>query len=762
VSFELGFPMKRLIASIVVLLGAAAAAWAAAPAPLTTLHAVHSLTNAQANRGLPVAFEATVTYAKVDMQTLFVQDGGEGIYVYPNVKSELLAGDRVLIEGTTQGSLRPIVIGKSVTFLRHGALPMPVPASYDDLIHLRCDSLLVTVRGIVRTADQSALSVNNPSDLLLLTPDGYIGVMVKDISAEELGGLLDAEVEITGVAGGVYDGKMQMHGIQLSVYSPAGIRILQHTASSPWTLPVTPMDQIIAGYHVTDHTSRIRVHGTITYYLPGVSVVLQDGAKSLWIVTRAHDPMRIGDVVDATGFPEAHTGFLALARAEIKDTYTRVPIQPLMTTRKELAASQHIIDLVSVEGKVVTAARGGTEDAYELNADGQLFAAVYRHPLLGSPQPMKEIPVGSTVRVTGICITEDSNPYNSNVAFDILMRDFDDITVVTKPSMVNKRNLILAVIVLLLAVIAAGGWGWIMMKKVHRQTVTLAARTEAEAAMERRRSRILIDINGSRPLTGIMEQIVEMVSFGLNGAPSWCGLTDGTAIGERPRNQSTRRILQARIVGRSGASLGTLFAALDPAHPDAKSDSEILASGVRLATLAIETRRLYADLRRRSEYDLLTDIPNRFALEKRLNKMIEEARQHNSVFGLIYIDLDRFKPINDRYGHHIGDLFLQAVAERMARQLRGGDMLARLGGDEFAALVSVARSREDVKEAADRLERCFDEPFTVEKFLLAGAASLGIALYPDDGASKDRLLNAADAAMYAVKNRKKQLESYVA
>jgi len=125
---------------------------------------------------------------------------------------------------------------------------------------------------------------------------------------------------------------------------------------------------------------------------------------------------------------------------------------------------------------------------------------------------------------------------------------------------------------------------------------------------------------------------------------------------------------------------------------------------------------------------------------------------------LIYIDLDRFKPINDRHGHHVGDLYLQQVATRMARQLRGGDMLARLGGDEFAALVSVVSSRSDVEEVARRLEQCFVEPFKVEGYALTGAASFGIALYPANGVTKDSLLTAADAAMYEIKNRKKQIE----
>jgi diguanylate cyclase (GGDEF)-like protein len=92
---------------------------------------------------------------------------------------------------------------------------------------------------------------------------------------------------------------------------------------------------------------------------------------------------------------------------------------------------------------------------------------------------------------------------------------------------------------------------------------------------------------------------------------------------------------------------------------------------------------------------------------------------------------------------------------RMKRQLRSGDMLARLGGDEFAALVPVVRSRAAIEEIAQRLERCFDAPFAVEGYVLRGGASVGVALYPDDGTSSDSLLSAADAAMYVAKHTKR-------
>ena len=193
--------------------------------------------------------------------------------------------------------------------------------------------------------------------------------------------------------------------------------------------------------------------------------------------------------------------------------------------------------------------------------------------------------------------------------------------------------------------------------------------------------------------------------------------------------------------------------------PPRAVETEALSMSARLATLAIETRRLYSELIHRSEFDQLTDIHNRFSLEKLMDAQIDEARLEATVFGLIYIDLNNFKQVNDSFGHQAGDQYLQEVALRLKRQLRPRDKLARLGGDEFAALVPIVRSRAEVEEIAQRLERSFDEPFALEEGLeLTGSASVGIALYPEDGANRDDLLNAADAAMYIVKNAKRQTD----
>jgi diguanylate cyclase (GGDEF)-like protein len=377
---------------------------------------------------------------------------------------------------------------------------------------------------------------------------------------------------------------------------------------------------------------------------------------------------------------------------------------------------------------------------------------------------MKEIPPGSRVRVIGICIIEGANPYNTSqeVPFHILLRSFNDITVVAQPSLVNTRNLLLVLGLLLVVVFVVIARGWVLERKVRRQTAMMSARTEAEAEVERQRSRILEDINESRPLSEILVQIVAMVSSSLHGAPCWCEIADRERLGDCPLEQDSLRIARASIDARVGPALGTLFAGLDPKTPPIDREIVALHNGARLATLAIETRRLYSDLRRRSEYDLLTDIPNRFAIEKFIELQIEVARQSGRILGLIYIDLDKFKPINDMFGHHAGDLYLQEVALRMSRQLLGRDMLARLGGDEFAALVSLLHGHNDMDTIVARLAGCFDAPFVIEGHVIRGSASIGVALYPENGTTKDALLNAADAAMYEVKKSKLHVENSLA
>ena len=751
------FPMKSTMKVLAIILGFASVALASAPGTLTSLRAIHDLSNDEASHALPVAFEGTVTYFRSYEEVLFLQDGDVSIYVQTPANVPALApGDRVLVQGKTHNSYRPEIFADSITFLHHGDLPAPVPATFDQLIRGQLDCSLVKVQAVVRTAD---IAVSNVSpvrsiNMQILVDGGILHVSLDSNDASALESLLDAEIDVTGVASGRFDGKNQLTGIDLNVSKLSDIQILKHASVNPWSLPTSSMSEILSGYHEQSRTQRILVHGIITYYQPGVMVVLQDGSKTLRIMTRTYTPLRIGDLADATGFPDLSDGFLTLTSAEVQDSLIQTPISAQPADWQELSTSSHIFDLVSIEGRVVAKVREAVQDEYVLDSDGHVFSAIYVHPdsisRLALP-PMKDIALGSKVRIVGVCVPYSSDAFSGPVPFNILLRSFDDVSVIARPTWLSIRNLAILVGILLVVLFAVGAREWFVERGVRRQNASMAY-------IERRRSRILEGINGSQPLAEVIEQITELVSFKLNGALCWCQIAGGAQLGNCPRKLDGFRVAEELIPARSGAELGSFFAAFDPRTKPRAIEAEALTMAVALATLAIETRRLYSDLLRRSEYDLLTDTHNRFSLEKHIEVLMEEARQDASIFGLIYIDLDQFKQVNDLYGHHVGDSYLQEAAIRMKRQLRPHDLLARLGGDEFAVLVPRIRSRAEVEEIAQRLERCLDGPFPIEEYFIEGSASLGIALYPEDGMNKDTLLKIADGAMYTAKNGGRAVE----
>ena len=753
--------MKRWIIACAAILGWAQAFAASAPQSLTTLTAIHSMTGDQAAQSLPVSFEGTVTYYNKNDIDMFVQDGELGIYVQTVMGAGFALGDRVLVRGHTRESFRTDIISDSVTVLHHGTLPKPLDADFDRMISSEFDCMRVSVRAVVRSADMVVDGNRYNLYMHLLMDGGYIDATVVASNASMLKELLDSEIEATGVVSGKFDSKNQLTGILLQIPTLGEVKILKHANLDPETLPVVPMDEILSGYHVRDLTRRIRVQGTVTYFEPGSAIVLQSGNKSIWINTQSEKRQRLGSLADVTGFPNAGGGSLTMTLGEIWDTGVQAPITPRPVTEAELAAGTYEFDLVSIEGQVLTSVRQAAQDEYVLVNGGHVFSAVYHH---GDPNdgiqlpPVKTIPVGSKVKVTGISmVTYGSNPFQGPVSFSLLMRSLDDITVVAKPSLLTVRNLTRLVSLLVALVLVFGIRQWILQRKVHRQTVALAHRIEAEAVLERRmgqleqrRSRILEDINGSRPLSEVIEQITGLVRFTLHDSPCWCEIAGGTGGSSSPEIVG-QRLLHQEILSPSGQVLGKLYALPGEQNQSPEEEAEALATGARLAALAIDTRRIYSDLVYRSEFDQLTGIHNRFSLDKRLDSCIEESRLKAQMFGLIYIDLDKFKQVNDHYGHHVGDLYLQEVATRMMRQLRPVDVLARLGGDEFAVLIPAVRGRTDVKDVATRLERCFDEAFAVEGYVLQGSATVGIAVYPEDGSTKDSMLTAADAAMYVGK-----------
>lgn len=166
-----------------------------------------------------------------------------------------------------------------------------------------------------------------------------------------------------------------------------------------------------------------------------------------------------------------------------------------------------------------------------------------------------------------------------------------------------------------------------------------------------------------------------------------------------------------------------------------------------------ERKQLEKEVAQLAFFDTLTQLPNRRLFNDRLTQSLARAQREQSSLALMFIDLDKFKPINDTYGHEAGDSVLQAVARRIESSLRASDTAARVGGDEFLVLLPDLQSKDDALAVAEKIRLALEQPFvTSNGVTLLASASIGIAIYPDQARIQEDLLRLGDRAMYEAKN----------
>jgi len=161
--------------------------------------------------------------------------------------------------------------------------------------------------------------------------------------------------------------------------------------------------------------------------------------------------------------------------------------------------------------------------------------------------------------------------------------------------------------------------------------------------------------------------------------------------------------------------------------------------------------RMTEELRHMAQHDQLTGLPNRVLFSDRFEQQLAQARRHGGRFALFFLDIDDFKPINDQYGHGVGDLLLQQVAQRLQEAIRASDTVGRIGGDEFVVLMPELVGPDTAPALADKIRQAVRRPFRVDGHELAISCSLGVAIYPDDGTDETSLTRSADEAMYRAK-----------
>ncbi len=162
-------------------------------------------------------------------------------------------------------------------------------------------------------------------------------------------------------------------------------------------------------------------------------------------------------------------------------------------------------------------------------------------------------------------------------------------------------------------------------------------------------------------------------------------------------------------------------------------------------------KKMEADMIRQANYDPLTGLPNRSCLMDQISQDIKYAKRNKEKLAVLFLDLDRFKNVNDSLGHDLGDHLLQAAAKRIQNCIRDEDTLARWGGDEFIILLPHLTQEEDVVSILERCKKVLEEVFTIRKHDISISASIGVSFYPKDGTDPVTLLKNADSAMYSAK-----------
>lgn len=283
---------------------------------------------------------------------------------------------------------------------------------------------------------------------------------------------------------------------------------------------------------------------------------------------------------------------------------------------------------------------------------------------------------------------------------------------------------------------------------------------EAEI-VERQRSAILESISQNAPLGQIFPAIENLVSRQFSDCKTAITLNGSglPGIGEtapHASNAGTARVQSVPLLTGQQQLAGSLEVRFRNARPVSGLERRFIERAAQLAVLAIEHRQATDQLAYQAQHCSLTGLGNRMKFQEQLRRAIARAASEKHELAVLWIDLDRFKQVNDALGHHVGDMLLRHVAERLSGCVRhdDGHAVARMGGDEFVILLTGCPT-EKVTEVAARVLETLNEPVVTPKHNVSVSASIGISFFPEHGNDAETLMRNADTAMYAAKFRGK-------
>ncbi len=691
-------------------------------------------------------FVGTITYYDPDVHFAFLQDRTGGIFINTDKAYPMRQGDLVDLQGRINPSYRTEVSNNPVIRVLGRGTSFPAPtADYRSLASGSLDCRLVTIRGKVRDADIGHYQNAPPGHMDVVMPGGEVEIYVKSPANLDLKSLMDADVEITGVAGGSFDATWQMTGIILYVQDASAVHILHSPMLEAGKLPLTGVDDLLQARYVLDRSERIRVRGTVTYYKEGLAAVLETQGKSIYVETRQTANLTVGDVAEAYGFVSQNGYAPSLREALIVNTGERAEVRPRSLSYAEALSGLYSDNLISLSGILVSELHAEGTDTIVLNVDGHLVSAY----LEGSAH-IRDFAPGSRLRIAGICRVMPGNPWQAPYVFHLDLRSTADVVLLSNPPWWSIRHLVMVLSALAFGSCVLALCTMILRRRVLRQS----GRIERSMRIASERTRILELISSNETPDVVLSGICDSVMTLLPGVDCSYFLSPqkaGEGAGMHPA-PSKQTLFDHQLTGPDDEILGRLMvSATGKPLLSVPDQQEVYSILKELATLAIRQSLLYQGLLHHSTHDALTELANRRLCETKLNLALEEAAHQGGKLAVICIDINRFKQVNDRFGHRVGDDYLKLISARLLSHIRPSDTLARVGGDEFLVVAPLGTCEDPASGIAARLKTCFEAPFWIEGEKIEGSASFGVAIYPEHGITAEALKRKADHSMYLAK-----------
>jgi diguanylate cyclase (GGDEF)-like protein len=727
------------------------------PTVLTSAGAIHELPWDQAAKAIPVHLIATVTYYQPRENVLFVEDSTGGVYIRTRQAYPIHRGDLVEVSGVTATSFRSMVATNPRIQVLGKGRPLTVKAaSYPQLLSAELDCQYVSIRGVVRSANLEPQDSGTVAQLEVLVPGGIVQAFIQNYRDVDLSRLIGAEIQLSGIAGGIFNARFQLMQTRLYVSGQDELKILREPRVKPNDLPLTGIDDVVQTRFVIDRSKRVRVEGTVTYSEPGNSVVIQHGNHSLLALTRQVDPIELGSVVDVTGFAENREYSPSLEEADVFPTGRFETVIPKPLSYQEAISGVYSNSLITLKGRILSELRTENSKSMVVMVDEHPVNVVLPGSMMQASVP--DLPPNTVVQLTGICRITLNGGWGRPLLFRLDMRQAKDLEVIARPSWWTVAHLLMllsAVVVLFLVIMI---WAVVLRRRVASQT----AQIDRTMQVERQRSRLLEEINSKTPLEQLLEDISSTIAGLVPDVRCCCVLSvqvsDPSTSPAAGSDSDEKTRYEIALTDSAGERIGVFRIERMAARKLTEEDRETLLIGAELANLAVNQRRMYSELTHQSMHDQLTGLPNRRYSDAKLETAVRDAALHGKRLAVAYIDIDRFKEVNDQYGHKVGDLYLQQIARRLEAKVRSSDMLARIGGDEFLLLANTPKGREEAEAYKLRFQRCFDNVFVIDGIRIRGAASIGIAVFPDHGSTAEELKRHADIEMYFAKHHGREEE----